>query len=140
MPKGHSYKKPMYKPQDENVRFQHIHVFQTMSDVADCHQHLITGTSGPPISKGRSHVHRICVMTSYDPKGGRSHWHQVDIMTGPALEVDCCDEHTHSFLGETSFDDGHCHDFCSVTDASPEEMCYEEEEEEYCHCSRPDEE
>lgn len=139
MPEERGYKNQMNKPNNEEVHMEHVHLLQTMADVADEHQHLIVGTSGPPIAKGRSHVHRVCLKTSYDPKEGPSHWHMVDVMTGPALEVDCCDEHTHSFNGQTSFDVGHCHDFCSVTDASPEEMCYEEEEEEEnCHCSRPE--
>lgn len=125
-------KQPVYKADLEETRLEHVHLVQTMADVADDHQHLISGASGPPIPKGRSHVHRICLRTSYDPKGGTSHWHMVDVMTGPEIEIDC-DEHTHAFCGETSFDAGHCHDFCSVTDASPEEMCYEEEEEECKH-------
>lgn len=125
------------KPKNEE-ELKHVHIFQTMADVAREHQHVLTGTSSPPIPKGRSHVHRICVMTSYDPKDGTTHWHRVDIMTGTALGINC-DEHTHAFQGKTSFDVGHCHEFCSVTDASPEESCYEEETEKYCHCNRQEE-
>ncbi|WP_072031796.1 YmaF family protein [Acetonema longum] len=127
---------PMHKPNKEEAYMEHVHLTQTMADVACEHQHLITGTSGTPIRKGRSHVHRICFRTSYDPKGGECHWHMVDVMTGPAIDIGGCDEHTHCFAGKTSYDVGHCHDFCSVTDASPE--CCEEEEEHECHCYRED--
>ena len=127
----------MHKPNKEENYMEHVHLIQTMADVADEHQHLIAGTSGLPIRKGRSHVHRVCFRTSYDPKEGGSHWHMVDVMTGPAIEIDC-DEHTHCFAGETCKAAGHCHDFCTVIDASPEE-CYEEEEEDDCPCHREDE-
>ncbi len=127
------------KPDHEDEYLEHIHIFQTMADAACEHQHLLTGTSGPPIPKGRSHVHRICVMTSYDPQDGTTHWHQVDVMTGTALGINC-DKHTHAFQGETSYNVGHRHEFCSVLDASPEEGCYEHEhKKENCHCGRPEE-
>lgn len=136
MPEGRLSKHSMKNPYDEKMYMEHVHIFQTLADVAHDHQHLITGISGTPIAKGRSHVHRICVKTSYDPKGGPAHWHNVDIMTGPAVEIDCCDEHTHTFQGETCEVLCHCHEFCSVTDSSIEYGmdCEEEEIESDCTC------
>ncbi|KYZ77457.1 hypothetical protein AXX12_04925 [Anaerosporomusa subterranea] len=138
MPEGRPLKQPKKDPHDEEIHLEHVHIFQTLADVADDHQHLITGISGTPIAKGRSHVHRLCVITSYDPKEGcvHPHWHNVDIMTGPAVEVGCCDEHTHPFQGNTSEVLCHCHEFCSVTDSSVEyDMdCEEEEIEPDCTC------
>jgi hypothetical protein len=134
MPTERPPKQAAKKIHDEEMHLEHVHIFQTLVDVARDHQHLLTGTTGVPIAKGRSHIHNICVKTSYDPKGGPAHWHGVDIITGPAIPLDC-DEHTHEFQGNTSLDLGHCHAFCSVTDASGEygEDC-EEEEEDYIPC------
>jgi len=97
----------------------HNHAFITMANVADNHQHVIVGTTGPGIYSGNTHVHRICIRTSFDPKGNTPHWHLVDDMTGPAIEVPG-GEHTHYFSGQTSYDDGHRHNFSGVTDSSPE--------------------
>lgn len=111
----------------------HDHVFNTMADVAHHHQHLIIGTTSPAIPRNKTHVHRICVRTSFDPKGNDPHWHQVDIMTGPAFDTPN-GEHTHYYCGSTSFDLDHCHSFSSVTDTSPEEEAQEEPEHEYSGC------
>jgi hypothetical protein len=96
----------------------HNHAFLTIADVAREHQHGIVGTTGPAIYHADSHFHRICVKTTYDPKGGTTHWHEVDIKTGPALELRN-GEHTHAYCGQTSVELGHCHTFSSVTDTSP---------------------
>lgn len=103
----------------------HVHVFQTMADVADAHQHLIVTTTGPAIERRHGHIHRICVRTSFDPKCEAPHWHQVDVVTGPAVDTPC-GEHTHFVGGKTSHDLGHHHSFHSVTATTPD-TAYDEE-------------
>ena len=98
---------------------EHNHAFITIADVARDHQHGILGTTGPANYSGHSHFHRICVLTTSDPKGGPIHWHVVDVVTGPAIEV-AGDEHTHQFCGETSCVLGHTHSFNSTTDTAPD--------------------
>ncbi|WP_169717779.1 hypothetical protein SPSIL_018410 [Sporomusa silvacetica DSM 10669] len=109
----HYYVEPTYES------IQHNHAFITIADVARDHQHGILGTTGPAIYSGHSHSHRICVLTTSDPKGGPIHWHVVDVVTGPAIEV-AGDEHTHQFCGETSCVLGHAHSFNSTTDTAPD--------------------
>ncbi|MDF2569723.1 MAG: YmaF family protein [Sporomusa sp.] len=109
-------------PAHENTN--HNHAFITIADVARDHQHGILGTSGPAIYSDHSHVHRIYVRTTSDPKGGPIHWHLVDVTTGPAIEVSG-DEHTHQFCGETSLVLGHDHCFNSTTDTAPDQKVYD---------------
>ncbi|GBG58306.1 hypothetical protein SPFL3102_02028 [Sporomusaceae bacterium FL31] len=97
----------------------HNHTFLAMTDVAKCHQHNIVGTTSPAIYADNTHVHKINVRTSYDPKDGAAHWHLVDVTTGPAIEVPG-DEHTHYFFGETSYDVGHRHCFDNITASVPD--------------------
>nr|WP_092070319.1 YmaF family protein [Dendrosporobacter quercicolus]NSL48203.1 hypothetical protein [Dendrosporobacter quercicolus DSM 1736]SDM08978.1 YmaF family protein [Dendrosporobacter quercicolus] len=92
----------------------HNHTFLAPTDIARSHQHIIVGTTSPAIETGDSHVHRIYVRTSYDPKDDDGHWHMVDVTTGAAIEVPG-DEHTHYFDGETSYDLGHRHCFDNIT-------------------------
>lgn len=109
-------------PQEERRRdvLNHVHAFVTMANVAHHHQHMLIGTTGPAMPKRDSHVHRIWIRTSYDPKNGEAaHWHEANILTGPALELPD-GEHTHFFDGETSRDLNHCHTFSSVVDSSPD--------------------
>ena len=106
----------------------HVHLFITMADVSNDHQHVIVGTTGPAIESGRSHVHQIQVRTSFDPKGDSSHWHIARDTTGPATSLPN-NQHTHYFSGETSYDLEHKHCFSSVTDISPDnEYCETENE------------
>jgi hypothetical protein len=100
----------------------HNHIFITMADVSDGHQHVLIGTSGTAIYSGDTHVHRIRIKTSFDPKSGGGHWHFVDIRTGPAIDVPK-GEHTHYFCGQTSQDNGHRHSFRSVIDTAPDSEC-----------------
>lgn len=105
-----------YKEQYDKYE-SHVHMFLTMADIADGHQHAIVGTTGPEIKKGQTHVHCIRIRTSYDD----GHWHEVDIMTGPSIEISE-EKHTHCMGGETSCNNGHLHEFLTVTDASPDDM------------------
>lgn len=119
----------------------HVHVYNTETDIADDHQHVAMGVSGPADMVGRSHVHAIRIRTSFVD----GHWHWVDIMTDRAVAMPD-NTHTHYFAGRTSMDDGHCHNFSEVTNLSPD-MFIEEEETEFlspsskpykCKYRRPD--
>ncbi|MEG6585311.1 YmaF family protein [Dendrosporobacter sp. 1207_IL3150] len=97
----------------------HNHTFMAMADVSNRHQHLIVGTTSPAMYSNRTHVHRIYVRTSFDPKETEGHWHMVEETTGPAIEVPG-GEHTHYFRGETSYDLGHRHCFDNITASAPD--------------------
>lgn len=124
MPESEATRRP---PGDdrEDRHMVHVHVFNTLTDVAHDHhdhQHIVMGTTGPAREAGPDHIHRIRVRTSfYD-----GHWHWYDIMTGPLIET-MAGGHVHAFDGETSFDDGHSHDVADTTAQGPD---YREEEEE----------
>jgi len=113
-----------YQCQPAKESTVHNHAFITIAGVARDHQHGILGTTGPAIYTDDSHVHRIYVRTTTDPKGGPLHWHPVDVTTGPALNLPR-GEHTHQFCGETSAVLGHDHRFNSSTDAAPEQRKYD---------------
>ncbi len=100
----------------------HNHTFLALTDVTRSHQHTIVGTTSPAIYANSSHVHKISVRTSYEPRDGASHWHLVDVVTGPPIEVPG-DEHIHYFDGETSYDVGHRHCFDNVTAAASDSDC-----------------
>jgi len=113
-------RKHSHAPEEQrrNV-LNHVHTFITMANVADHHQHILIGTTGPALEKRDSHVHRILIRTSFDPKTKAPHWHEVNVLTGPSLETPD-GQHTHFYAGETSRDLNHCHTFGSVVDASPD--------------------
>ncbi len=122
-PKYHHGPQPKYNPTVHN------HLFSTTSYVARDHQHAIIGTSGPAIPRGNSHVHQLCLLTSFDPpEDARDHWHNVDMMSGPAIMLPD-DQHTHYFKGETSTELRHCHCFSGAMDAAPND---EDDEDDYC--------
>lgn len=101
----------------------HVHAYNTLTDSADSHQHVLLGVSGPADRVGRSHVHPIRIRTSFV----EGHWHWVDIMTDRAVVMPN-DTHSHYFAGRTSMSDGHCHNFSEITNLSPD-LCIEDEEE-----------
>ena len=109
----------------EDRHMVHVHTFNTMTMVADNHQHIVQGVTGPARSAGMSHVHRIRVRTSYFD----DHWHWFDVMTGPVIDT-MDGGHVHNYAGETSYDDGHVHDVVDTTALGPSLPCEEEEEEE----------
>lgn len=119
--------KQMMECNDKNMANSHVHVYNTLTDVADCHQHILTGVSGPADRVGRSHTHSIRTRTSFV----EGHWHWVDIMTDRALVMPN-DTHSHYYAGRTSMNDGHCHNFSDITTLSPDMWVVEEEEEEEC--------
>lgn len=116
--------KQMMEYNDKNMVHVHVHLYNTETDIADDHQHVVMGVSGPANMVGRSHVHSICTRTSFVD----GHWHWVNIMTDRAVAMPD-GTHTHYFAGRTSMDDGHCHNFSDVTNLSPDVFMEEEDEE-----------
>lgn len=117
----------------------HVHMFNLESDVADEHQHVIQGISGPAVYRNGCHVHCVNGRTSFLAECDHGHWHAYDIMSGPNEEMPD-GTHTHYFNGDTSYNDGHCHSFADVTGLAPD---MEEECEQHGKCvpkhKRPDE-
>lgn len=103
----------------EDRHMVHVHAFDTLTFVADNHQHGVKGVSGPARNMGASHVHRIRVRTSFFAEDGSGHWHWFDVMTGPAMFT-MTGDHTHTFAGETSFDDGHVHEVENIVAQAPD--------------------
>lgn len=137
MPVSEEGRKPKHHHHhhDEYETMPHVHTYITEVDVADEHQHIVMGVSGPAKEKGRSHVHRIHGRTSYiSEEGEGGHWHSEDVMTGPAIDMPE-GNHVHYFEGMTSEDDRHCHSFAGATGLGPcldmdtEDECEEEEDE-----------
>lgn len=116
------------KVNDREDHFLHVHTFLTEADVADDHQHVILGVTGPSCDLDDSHVHRIRTRTSFIAEDGTGHWHWADVMTGPALEMPDC-THTHYYCGTTSYDDGHCHTFSDVTGLAHDQMMFDDDED-----------
>lgn len=109
----------------EDRHMVHVHTFNTLTLVADDHQHLVQGTTGPARAAGLSHIHRIRVRTSYFD----GHWHWFDVMTGQAIDT-MDGGHVHNYAGETSYDDGHCHDVMNTTAQGPSLLAEEDEDDE----------
>ena len=110
----------MADEQDERNMI-HVHTYNTNTFVADGHQHMVMGTSGPARIAGASHIHRMRVRTSFDAGGGNGgwHWHWFDVMTGPAQET-INGGHIHLFQGSTGVADRHCHDVVNSTAMAPD--------------------
>lgn len=120
-PKKNTVSQPVYDPRVHN------HMLGTTTEVARNHQHAVVTTSGPAIARNNSHVHRINVLTSFDPKEAESaHWHNFEIVSGPAIELPD-DQHTHYYEGRTSVDLGHSHCVSGAMDASPDD--YEDDDD-----------
>jgi hypothetical protein len=118
--------KYMTNNDEENMDRIHVHVYTTETDVADEHQHMFLGVSGPARMEGRSHIHQIRIRTSFTAENSRGHWHWVDVMTDRAIAM-ADGSHTHYFAGRTSMNDDHCHNFSDVTGLGPD--IYEDEED-----------
>lgn len=118
----------------QNCAMPHVHTYLLEADVADDHQHIIVGVSGPARERGRTHIHRIHGRTSFiSEENGEGHWHTEDIMTGPAIEMPE-GTHVHYFEGVTSKDCGHCHSFSGATGLGPSTFCPDDEEDEDDFC------
>ncbi|SDF52225.1 YmaF family protein [Sporolituus thermophilus] len=102
---------------DEGRHGVHVHGYNTLTEVADEHQHAIMGVSAPARLAEGSHIHRVRGRTSFHD----NHWHWYDVLSGPAVAMPG-GQHIHYFTGETSFDDGHTHCFSGVLGLSPDVM------------------
>jgi hypothetical protein len=93
----------------------HNHEFLSSTDYEKddervIHNHRIAGTTGPAIKCGKSHVHKIKVLTdTFD-----DHFHGICDTTGPAIFLPG-GKHIHLVKGETTCNDGHQHDFYFTT-------------------------
>lgn len=114
----------------------HVHTFNTLSDVADNHQHIVMGVTGPARRVGLSHVHRIRVRTSFYVEANRGHWHWFDVMTGQAVVLPD-GGHVHYFNGETTIDDRHSHDVVGVTGLGPNDFDDDEDCDDDHKCYKP---
>jgi hypothetical protein len=120
----------MTSSNEDNMDGIHVHVYTTETDVADAHQHLFLGISGPACIEGKSHVHQIRTRTSFVAEDCKGHWHWVDVKTDRAISMPD-GSHTHYFAGRTSMNDGHYHNFSDVTGLGPD-ICIEEDEDDHC--------
>ncbi|EAX47658.1 hypothetical protein TcarDRAFT_1080 [Thermosinus carboxydivorans Nor1] len=102
---------------NEGRRGVHVHGYNTLTEVADEHQHVIMGVSAPARLAEGSHIHRVRGRTSFHV----DHWHWYDVLSGPAVAMPG-GQHIHYFAGETSFDDNHTHDYSGVLGLSPDVM------------------
>lgn len=93
----------------------HVHSYQTLTLVADGHNHLITGVSAPARLANGTHVHRVRGRTTFVD----GHWHAYDVITGPEEDMGV-DTHVHYFAGVTSEADDHVHEFQGVTSLAPD--------------------
>jgi len=121
-------RQPVAGERDNRCRI-HVHTFETLTAVADGHQHVIMGVTAPARQAGLSHVHRIRVRTSFVD----DHWHWFDIMTGQAVALPN-GGHVHYFSGETSFDAGHRHAVEGSTGLAHDEF---DDDDDYCPNPHP---
>ena len=92
----------------------HNHEFLSSTDYEkdyECvvHNHRIAGVTGPPIEAGKSHVHKIAVLT--DTFG--DHFHKICDTTGPALFLPG-GKHIHLLKGTTEEADVHDYYFTTL--------------------------
>jgi hypothetical protein len=118
---------------EDNMDEIHVHVYTAETDVADEHQHLFLGISGPARIEGRSHVHQIRIRTSFIAEDCKGHWHWVEVRTDQAISMPD-GSHTHYFADRTSTNNGHYHNFSDVTGLGPTMFV---EEDEYITPSKP---
>ncbi len=93
---------------------RHVHEFLGSTQIAeeeeDPHNHRFAGVSGEAILAKESHIHKIWTRTDFFEE----HFHEIEDSTGPAIEVGN-GKHIHFVKGETTFNDGHDHDFQFAT-------------------------
>jgi hypothetical protein len=88
----------------------HTHEFEASVKLAeegdDRHNHRVAGVTSEAIPLGyHNHKHTVFALTDFF-----GHLHQVAVETGPAICVSE-DKHVHFISGNTTFDDGHFHEF-----------------------------
>lgn len=79
-------------------------------DAREFHNHRIAGVTGPAIVSGKSHVHKLDVLTDTF----HDHFHKICDTTGPALYLQN-GKHVHLIKGETTNNNDHDHDYYFVT-------------------------
>ncbi|MDS0525016.1 YmaF family protein [Clostridium sp. SHJSY1] len=104
-----------HKEQDCYLIEDHNHEFLSSTNYAQddertVHNHRIAGVTGPAIKYGKSHVHKVSVLT--DTFG--DHFHNINDTTGPAIYLPG-GKHIHLLAGRTSVDDGHFHVYYFAT-------------------------
>ena len=101
---------------NDNEERNHVHEYAQSVKLAeegcDRHNHRAAGVTGRPISirNGRDHVHKI-----EDRVDSLDHLHEICVTTGPMIRIPGTNKHVHLVCGETTFEDGHCHDFLFTT-------------------------
>lgn len=103
---------------NEQRHMVHVHTWNSLSEVADNHQHVTIGVTAPARTLSTSHVHRLHGRTTFYVEGSGSHWHWFDTVTGPAIPLPD-GTHVHYFNGPTSVDDGHAHIVFGATGIGP---------------------
>jgi len=103
------YQQQSYERKGHNHEFQSS-VNYEKDDEGMEHSHRIAGVTGPEINYGQSHVHKIHVLT--DTSG--DHYHEISDTTSTALYLNG-KKHIHLLKGQTTYDDGHKHDYYFTT-------------------------
>lgn len=108
-------KAPVVNERETDRELVHVHLYQTITDVADGHNHNILGISSPAKLTNGTHVHCLKGRTSFV----EGHWHAYDIYTGPAVSL-ADGTHIHYYSGTTSEVEDHEHDFRGSTNLAPD--------------------
>lgn len=108
-------KGPVMDERDTCRELVHVHIYQTITQVADGHNHSILGVSAPARMTNGTHVHCLKGRTSFV----EGHWHAYDVYTGPAVSMGD-GTHIHYYNGTTSEVEDHEHDFSGATNVAPD--------------------
>jgi hypothetical protein len=103
------YQEQNYKRETHNHEFQ-ANTDYEKDDEGMEHSHRIAGVTGPSIKYGKSHVHKIAVLTDTSS----DHYHEISDTTGPALYLHG-KKHVHLLKSKTTYDDGHEHYYYFTT-------------------------
>lgn len=101
--------------QDDCRELVHVHLYQTIAQVADGHNHQILGISSPARLTNGTHIHRIKGRTSFVD----GHWHAYDVWSGPAVAMPD-GTHIHYYGGVTSEVRNHVHAYNGATNIAPD--------------------
>lgn len=95
--------------------YRHVHEYSDSTEVADAHQHVMRGVTGPaiPLPNG-SHYHVMRGLTSWQDL----HYHCYCVNTSAAIPA-TNGLHIHVYEGQTTLNDGHVHPFNKTTLSVP---------------------
>ncbi len=111
-------KKPVEEERQQDCReLVHVHLYQTIMQVADGHNHNMLGISAPARMTNGTHIHRLRGRSSFVD----GHWHAYDECTGPAVAMSD-GTHVHYYAGVSSEIDRHVHNFNGSTNIAPDIM------------------